>query len=147
MPVTVEGDDDEILATTGVRPPRRRKELEQAPRTTGSFWGDAWEAVKLINVKDDMRDIAEMPCARKSLMTGIASGVGVGVIRGVTVRPYVACNWAMGTFMLISISTWQVCRARRAKEMQQVAFIRQQALEKRRAAAQARQQQELATPA
>lgn len=99
-------NDDEIISTTGVRPPKRRKELEAAPPTTGSFWGDTREAVKvgrrgrwcpgallthcnyhtqLINVKDDFRDIAEMPCARRSLMAAIASGTGIGVIRAFSV--------------------------------------------------------------
>ena len=34
----------------------------------------------------DFSRINEMPCVRSSLLTGIASGVGVGVIRGVSAR-------------------------------------------------------------
>ena len=33
-----------------------------------------------------MHHIGEIPCARNSLLSGIASGVGVGVIRGLSVR-------------------------------------------------------------
>ena len=57
-------------------------------------------------------------------MTGIASGVGIGVIRGVSAResvhqlalvscnrpcdagPFVASNWAMSTFLVISTGSW-----------------------------------------
>ena len=34
----------------------------------------------------DFSRIGEMPCVRNSFLTGIASGVGVGVIRGVSAR-------------------------------------------------------------
>jgi cytochrome c oxidase assembly protein subunit 20 len=33
-----------------------------------------------------MQRVGEIPCARNSLLSGIASGVGVGVIRGLSVR-------------------------------------------------------------
>ena len=37
--------------------------------------------------------MGEMPCVRSSLLAGIASGVGVGVIRGVSARESVH-GWA-----------------------------------------------------
>jgi hypothetical protein len=37
----------------------------------------------------DFSRIGEMPCVRSSLLTGIASGFGVGVIRGVSAREFV----------------------------------------------------------
>ncbi|ETW81627.1 hypothetical protein HETIRDRAFT_317487, partial [Heterobasidion irregulare TC 32-1] len=54
--------------------------------------------------------IGEIPCARTSLLNGIASGVGIGFIRGFNVRPFAACNWAVGTFMLVSLGTWTICQ-------------------------------------
>lgn len=32
---------------------------------------------------DDLKRIGEIPCARNSLLAGIASGFGIGVIRGI----------------------------------------------------------------
>ena len=67
-----------------------------------------------------------MPCARNSLLSGIASGAGVGFIRAMgtsmgeviavwytslivhSTDPFVASNWAVGTFMVISLGTWYV---------------------------------------
>ena len=82
--------------------------------TTGTFWGDVREAAKVhllhhlpltvLSVLDAISDyhlitrqrqrisfddvsrIGEIPCARTSLLNGIASGVGIGFIRGFNVR-------------------------------------------------------------
>ncbi|KIK47516.1 hypothetical protein CY34DRAFT_799238 [Suillus luteus UH-Slu-Lm8-n1] len=51
-----------------------------------------------------------MPCARNSLMSGIASGVGVGVIRIMSAGFLVGSHWAVGTFMVVSLGTWTVCQ-------------------------------------
>lgn len=39
---------------------------------------------KKISVVDDLSNIGQIPCARSSLMSGIASGVAIGFIRGMT---------------------------------------------------------------
>ena len=58
-------------------------------------------------------------------MSGIATGAGVGVIRALSAGesasafcrcrfcaqvghegPWVACNWAVGSFMLVGVGTW-----------------------------------------
>jgi len=75
--------------------------------TTGSYWGDV-KAAALRLSPDDFSHIGEMPCARSSLLNGIAAGAGVGIVRGIGAGPFVASNWAVGTFMLISIGTWCV---------------------------------------
>ncbi|KAF8842193.1 hypothetical protein BDN67DRAFT_926893 [Paxillus ammoniavirescens] len=72
--------------------------------TTGDYWQDR------ISIVDDFQRIGEIPCARNSLLSGIASGAGVGVIRAMSANPFVASNWAVGTFMLISLGTWTVCQ-------------------------------------
>ncbi|TBU40267.1 hypothetical protein BD309DRAFT_967809 [Dichomitus squalens] len=63
-----------------------------------------------------MNRINEIPCARNSLLSGIASGVGIGVIRGMSSSVFVASNWAVGTFMLISLGTWTICQRNREEE-------------------------------
>ncbi|KIP08610.1 hypothetical protein PHLGIDRAFT_69076 [Phlebiopsis gigantea 11061_1 CR5-6] len=82
--------------------------------TTGSYWGDVKAAVKKIN---------EIQCARSSLLSGIASGAGVGVIRGMSSSAFVASNWAVGTFMLISMGTWTICRKAMEDERRRVQFV------------------------
>lgn len=71
--------------------------------TSGDTWTDVREATKVhtrceiriscltsIGVQrlsfSDFSRIGEMHCVRSSLLAGIASGVGVGVIRGVSAR-------------------------------------------------------------
>ncbi|KIK90783.1 hypothetical protein PAXRUDRAFT_151113 [Paxillus rubicundulus Ve08.2h10] len=78
--------------------------------TTGDYWQDVWTAFKRISIVDDFQRIGEIPCARNSLLSGIASGAGVGVIRAMSASPFVASNWAVGTFMIISLGTWTVCQ-------------------------------------
>ncbi|KAI0822050.1 hypothetical protein BC628DRAFT_1392128 [Trametes gibbosa] len=86
------------------------KRIVYQVETTGSYWSDFKEAVKRISVRDDLAHINEIPCARNSLLSGIASGVGIGVIRGMSASVFVASNWAVGSFMLISLGTWTICR-------------------------------------
>ncbi|PCH39899.1 hypothetical protein WOLCODRAFT_88353 [Wolfiporia cocos MD-104 SS10] len=89
---------------------------EYQTSTTGNYWTDVKEAVK----------IGEIPCARSSLLSGIASGAGVGVIRGLSAGPLVACNWAVGTFMLISLGTWSACRKSLEDERRRVQQVVEQ---------------------
>ncbi|KAL6308348.1 hypothetical protein BKA93DRAFT_695459, partial [Sparassis latifolia] len=96
------------------------------PETTGSYWSDVKEAVK---------KIGEIPCARSSLLSGIASGTGIGVIRGMSAGPFVACNWAVGTFALISLGTWTICRRSLEEERRRIQQVVEQ-LPKRFAKAQ-----------
>ncbi|KAF9241165.1 hypothetical protein BU15DRAFT_45253, partial [Melanogaster broomeanus] len=83
--------------------------------TTGNYWQDAWIAFK------DFQRLGEMPCARNSLLSGIASGAGVGVIRSMSASPFVASNWAVGTFMLISLGSWTVCQKNLEAERRRLA--------------------------
>ncbi|KAI6039341.1 hypothetical protein EDC04DRAFT_3112390 [Pisolithus marmoratus] len=82
--------------------------------TTGNYWQDVWEACKRLG---------EMPCARHSLLTGIASGAGVGVIRAISASPFVASNWAVGTFMAISLGSWTICQRNLQAERRRVARV------------------------
>ncbi|CCL98850.1 uncharacterized protein FIBRA_00856 [Fibroporia radiculosa] len=94
--------------------------------STGDYWTDVKEAVKRISFWDDLQKIGEIPCARSSLLSGIASGAGVGVIRGLSAGPFVASNWAVGTFMLISLGTWVNCRRSRDEERRRIQQVVEQ---------------------
>ncbi|KAI0373672.1 hypothetical protein BV20DRAFT_1049620 [Pilatotrama ljubarskyi] len=96
------------------------KRIVYQVETTGSYWGDLKEAFKRISVRDDLSHINEIPCARNSLLSGIASGVGIGIIRGMSASVFVASNWAVGSFMLISLGTWTICQRNREEERRRV---------------------------
>lgn len=49
--------------------------------------------VKRINLAEDISNIGQMPCARTSLLSGIASGVGIGFIRGITASNCIYCSF------------------------------------------------------
>jgi len=87
--------------------------------TSGDTWTDVREATKRLSFSDFSR-ISEMPCVRSSLLTGIASGVGVGIIRGVSARPFVASNWAMSTFLVISTGSWMLCQKAKRDEFTRI---------------------------
>ncbi|KAF9643281.1 hypothetical protein BDM02DRAFT_3104620 [Thelephora ganbajun] len=87
--------------------------------TSGDTWTDIHEATKRLSFSDFSR-IGEMPCVRSSLLTGIASGVGVGVIRGVSARPFVASNWAVYTFLVISTGSWILCQKAKRDEFARI---------------------------
>ncbi|KAJ3487471.1 hypothetical protein NLI96_g3510 [Meripilus lineatus] len=93
-----------------------RKPIYQK-ETTGSYMGDVKEAAKRIG---------EIPCARNSLLSGIASGAGIGVIRGMTAGAFVASNWAVGTFLLVSAGTWTICQKAREDERRKVQQVVEQ---------------------
>lgn len=92
-------------------------------RSTGNRWTDFQLAVKRISIRDDLAHIGEIPCARNSLLSGIASGIGIGVIRGINVKPFVAANWAVGTFVVVAVGTWNVCQASIRSERDKVRVV------------------------
>jgi cytochrome c oxidase assembly protein subunit 20 len=57
-----------------------------------------------------LETVQKVPCARQSLLTGIASGAGIGAIRWLSAGAFVASNWAVGTFVVVSIGTWHICQ-------------------------------------
>ncbi|KAI0770138.1 hypothetical protein C8Q74DRAFT_1273600 [Fomes fomentarius] len=112
--------DSETPSSSSPSPPSPSKRIVYQVETTGSLWGDMQEAFKRISPRDDVNRISEIPCARNSLLSGIASGVGIGVIRGMSTSVFVASNWAVGTFMLISLGTWTICQRNRTEERRRV---------------------------
>ncbi|KDQ62623.1 hypothetical protein JAAARDRAFT_203715 [Jaapia argillacea MUCL 33604] len=113
--------------------------------TTGSYWTDLKEAVKRVSIFDDFQRIGEIPCARNSLLSGIASGAGIGVIRGMNTGLFAACNWAVGTFVIISIGTWQICQNSRETERRRIQQVVEE-MPKRFAKQQQQQQQQQQQP-
>jgi len=102
--------------------PSDRRPIYKA-ETTGNYWQDVWVAFKRISIVDDFQRLGEVPCARNSLLSGIASGAGVGFIRAMNTTPFVASNWAVGTFMVISLGTWTVCQNNLLAERRRLARV------------------------
>ncbi|KAH8114717.1 hypothetical protein DFH11DRAFT_1726721 [Phellopilus nigrolimitatus] len=100
--------------------------VAEQPRSTGNRWTDFKLAARRISLKDDLKHIGEVPCARSSLLMGIGAGAGIGVVRGFNSKPFVAANWAMGTFLLVSVGAWNVCRSSIQREREQVRVVVEQ---------------------
>ncbi|KAJ7236743.1 hypothetical protein B0H12DRAFT_1140012 [Mycena haematopus] len=70
------------------------------PPSTGNLIADSFRSAF---------HIGQVPCARNSLLAGIASGVGIGFIRGMSAPPVVAGSWAMFTWALVSGTSFHFC--------------------------------------
>ncbi|KAK7048605.1 hypothetical protein R3P38DRAFT_2870389 [Favolaschia claudopus] len=73
------------------------------PPSTGNLVSDSFRSAV---------HIGEVPCARNSLLAGIASGVGIGFIRGMSAHPVVAGSWGMFTWAVISLTSFHFCTKR-----------------------------------
>ncbi|KAF9077517.1 hypothetical protein BDP27DRAFT_1311178 [Rhodocollybia butyracea] len=85
-----------------------------APPSTGNLFYDSVQAAK---------NVEKLPCARNSLLTGIAAGSGMAFIRGVSTTPMVAGNWFVGTFLAVAAISHQVCMRQMEAERKQVMQI------------------------
>ncbi|EEB97632.1 hypothetical protein MPER_03015, partial [Moniliophthora perniciosa FA553] len=65
-----------------------------------------------------MRHLGQVPCARNSLLTGLASGAGMAFIRGMSVG-----HWFAATFVVVSMGSWHLCQRQIADERQKVQQI------------------------
>ncbi|XP_028409711.1 cytochrome c oxidase assembly protein COX20, mitochondrial-like isoform X1 [Dendronephthya gigantea] len=66
-------------------------------------------------------DIQKIPCARESLLFGISSGLVIGsavFIKTKIVRK--ACDYAVGTFAVLSFTSWEICSYQRYRKRQKV---------------------------
>ncbi|WWC58385.1 uncharacterized protein I303_100925 [Kwoniella dejecticola CBS 10117] len=85
---------------------------------------DLKKAMKRIRPAEDFQNIGKIPCARNSLLYGIAGGTGLGAVRFLGSRkPKSAANWAVGSFILISGFQWEMCNRARRKELAQMRAI------------------------
>lgn len=79
------------------------------------------KTLKNVELKDlSPKNVASFPCARNSLLLGIASGVTAGLLRLYRSRGFIrtAGNWGFGTFAVVSISSWELCRLQRRKSQE-----------------------------
>ncbi|RDB17797.1 hypothetical protein Hypma_000954 [Hypsizygus marmoreus] len=67
--------------------------------------------------------ITDIPCARNSLLGGIASGAGIGVVRGMSAGALVAGNWAIATFMIVSLGSFHLCQKQMEDERKKVTRV------------------------
>ena len=58
-----------------------------------------------------MKDVLSVSCAKEAYLHGIMAGSIIGLIRyGTTKRIMSGCNYAMITFSLVSMISWEYCR-------------------------------------
>ncbi|CAG7852784.1 Cytochrome c oxidase protein 20, mitochondrial {ECO:0000256/PIRNR:PIRNR007871} [Serendipita indica DSM 11827] len=121
--------DDKQPAKPSSTPDEPPSRLAGATRNaTFSEW---WQAAKTIR-PDDFRNIEQVPCARQSLMYGIAGGTAIGCTRYLTSNPRIASNWAVASFVLISAFSWRRCRSIQTSQMEQMRAVKEQLAEKAR---------------
>ncbi|OCF41376.1 hypothetical protein I317_04767 [Kwoniella heveanensis CBS 569] len=93
---------------------------------SGNSLDDLKTAFGRIRPKEDFENIGKIPCARNSLLYGIAGGAGIGAVRFLgSRRPWVAANWAVGSFIAIAAFQWETCNRARRKELQQMRVIQE----------------------
>ncbi|WWC86050.1 uncharacterized protein L201_000921 [Kwoniella dendrophila CBS 6074] len=93
-------------------------------KLSGDAASDMKKALGRIKPIEDFENIGKIPCARNSLLYGIAGGTGLGAVRFLGSRkPWVAANWAVGSFILISAFQWEMCNRARRKELAQMRAI------------------------
>ncbi|KAG6013955.1 hypothetical protein E4U54_006073 [Claviceps lovelessii] len=103
------------------------------------------EAVGMIKT-DDFTNVHNTPCARQGFIAGIAGGAGVGglkfVLKGNAVK---AANWAVGTFILGSMVSYEYCqylrRAERIQMKRHIEVVTENKREMARKAAEERKEQ------
>ncbi|KAF9525520.1 hypothetical protein CPB83DRAFT_859401 [Crepidotus variabilis] len=92
------------------------------PAPTGNILHDSIESAK---------HVSDLPCARNALLAGIASGTGMGVIRGLSTGPMMAGNWAIATFIVISLGSWHICQQQFSNERKKIAQVFEATMPKR----------------
>ncbi|WFD41179.1 uncharacterized protein MJAP1_004174 [Malassezia japonica] len=105
-------EDNASRLTTGAR---------EAPKST-SF--ALLEAFQNTSFSELVQRLPHIPCARSSLLFGMASGASVGVIQVFAGRGISrATNWAVGSFLFVSVVGWETCRRQRAAEQARLKHI------------------------
>ncbi|WVN85859.1 uncharacterized protein L203_101011 [Cryptococcus depauperatus CBS 7841] len=100
------------------------KPLAPEEKLSGDKIRDFKAALSRINPKHDFENIGQVPCARKSLLYGIAGGAGLGAVRFLGSRqPLSAGHWAVWSFVAISAFQWETCTRARRKELAQMRTI------------------------
>ncbi|RGB25242.1 hypothetical protein C1646_772013 [Rhizophagus diaphanus] len=88
---------------------------------------------------NDFKNIGKIPCARKSFLYGIGGGTTIGALRFLQKGSVLsASNWAVGSFCMISIGTWEYCRYKRQLQNEKLKIVVGQINELNRKKAQAK---------
>ncbi|CAD6938286.1 unnamed protein product [Tilletia controversa] len=81
-------------------------------------------AVSKLSPIDDFKNLGKVPCARSSLLTGMATAagvIGVTAIAGRGLRK--SLNWGVGSFCFVSVASWEICRRQRRAEQNRMKMI------------------------
>ncbi|KAG8908429.1 hypothetical protein FRB99_006634 [Tulasnella sp. 403] len=90
------------------------EDLQERPkdRTAGNLKEDIPKALKVIMIYAEAEQLIDTIVeASKSL------GAGIGALRYLNAGPRRAANWAMGTFVFVSLASWTMCRKEREREL------------------------------
>ncbi|KAI1007359.1 hypothetical protein K3495_g856 [Podosphaera aphanis] len=78
------------------------------------------EAIKTVRWQD-FKQVHMYPCTKDSLLVGIAGAFGMGGVRtifGASIPK--AANWAVGTFAIAAVASYEICQAKRNIEKVQI---------------------------
>ncbi|SAM73046.1 uncharacterized protein UBRO_20493 [Ustilago bromivora] len=104
--------------------------LGDGSESNGGVGGTNAEATKLraaiasIDPVKDFCRIPNMPCARGSLLTGMATAAGVtgiSLVAGRGLRR--GLNWGVGSFCFVAIASWEICRRNRKAELNRMRTV------------------------
>ncbi|CAK1600929.1 unnamed protein product [Parnassius mnemosyne] len=63
------------------------------------------------------RDLSKIPCFRESFLTGIATGIGGGLVAFIkTSKPFLSQHIGVGTFSITTLLYWSYCRYQWSKQ-------------------------------
>ena len=81
-------------------------------------------AISAIDPVHDFTRIGSMPCARSSLLMGMATAAGVtgiSLVAGRGLRR--GLNWGVGSFCFVSLASWEMCRRNRKAEQMRMQTV------------------------
>lgn len=98
----------------------------------GSGIGNPFQNVSLSKVLkslslEDFKQVPQMTCFRKSMLTGLGIGVTVFAVLKRSQPTSKCANWGFGAFLTGSIITWEQCRVRAYKSKQNVMLAKARA--------------------
>jgi len=97
---------------------------EKAPRERIDDGVALKTAVSKLSPLDDLRNLGKVPCARSSLLNGMATAagvIGVTAIAGRGLRR--SLNWGVGSFCAVSAASREICRRHRRAEQDRIKMI------------------------
>ncbi|CAG8461973.1 5405_t:CDS:2 [Racocetra persica] len=93
---------------------------------------DFAEIMKNLSI-DDFKNVGKMACFRGSLLNGIGGGATIGALRYMLKGSILsASNWAVGSFFLISMGSWEYCRRKRRLQHESMLVVVQKLNELKR---------------